>query len=458
MTKRKYAIVDIETTGGFFKRDRITEIAIVLHDGNKIINQFSSLVNPERSIPPQITRITGISNEMVQDAPKFYEIAKDIVKLLEGTIFVAHNVRFDYTFIKNEFKSLGYTFTKRQLCTVKLSRKAFPGLQSYSLGNLIRHFDMKVEARHRALDDTLATTELFEHIINSFDEKDALKIFINQGIKEAQLPKGIHIDQLHNLPEEPGVYYFINEHNRVVYIGKAKNIKQRVFQHFNKVTEKSAKLHQQVKEISFELTGNELVALLHEAHEIKLRHPEINKALKRTEFPYFLGIYQNELEYKQLEILKSSDKNYKKAKVLHEYSKLSHGRSHLIELIQEFGICQEQTKCRGLTQSVCICAGQCMNPDIEKHNTIIDEVTSELKALFDDDFIIIDEGRETDESSVILVENGQYQGYGFINNEDVQYGIEELKETIKEQSYYPIMNKLIWNYLQDHNPKIIYIR
>lgn len=126
MPKRKYAIVDIETTGGLFKRDRITEIAIVLHDGKNNIEQFSSLVNPERSIPPEITRITGISNDMVQDAPKFYEIAKTVVELLDGAIFVAHNVRFDYTFIKNEFKALGYTFTKRQLCTVKLSRKAFP--------------------------------------------------------------------------------------------------------------------------------------------------------------------------------------------------------------------------------------------------------------------------------------------------------------------------------------------
>jgi len=457
MAKRKYAIVDIETTGGFFKRDRITEIAIVLHDGNKILKQFSSLVNPERSIPAQITSITGITNEMVQDAPKFYEIAKDIVKLLDGTIFVAHNVRFDYTFIKNEFKSLGYTFTKRQLCTVKLARKTFPGLRSYSLGSLIRHFDINVEARHRALDDTLATAELFEHILNSFEEKDALKIFINQGIKESQLPKGIHIDQLHDLPEEPGVYYFINEHQRVVYIGKAKNIKQRVFQHFNKVTEKSAKLYQQVKEISFELTGNELIALLHEAHEIKLRQPEINKALKRTEFPYFLGTYTDKSNYKHLEILKSSDKNHHKAKILHEYTKLSHGRNHLVELIQEFDICQERIKCRGLTQLLCNCLGQCHNPSVDEHNSSIEDITKELKALFDNDFILIDTGREAEENSVILVEDGKYQGYGFINKEDVQYGIEELKESIKEQAYYPIMNKLIWNYLVEHNPRIIYI-
>lgn len=457
MAKRTYAIVDIETTGGFFKRDRITEIAIVLHDGQKIIKQFSSLVNPERSIPPEITRITGITNEMVQDAPKFYEIAKEIVQLLEGTIFVAHNVRFDYTFIKNEFKSLGYTFTKRQLCTVKLSRKAFPGLRSYSLGNLIRHFGIQVEARHRALDDTLATTHLFEAIVNTFDEKDELKLFINQGIKESQLPKGISIDQLHDLPEEAGVYYFINEHQRVVYIGKAKNIKQRIFQHFNKVTSKSAKLYQQVKEISFELTGNELIALLHEAHEIKLRQPEINKALRRTTFPYFLGSYTDELDFKRLEVYKSSNKSLEKATVLHEYSALKHGRTHLTELIQEYEICQNQTKCRGLNHIVCTCHGNCEEPPADHHNKQINELHTDLKALFDEDFIIIDEGRSPDERSVILVEDGQYRGFGYIASEDVQYGIEEIKESIKEQQYYPIMNKLIWNYLQDHRPKIIYL-
>lgn len=457
MAKRKYAIVDIETTGGFFKRDRITEIAIVLHDGKKIIDQFSSLVNPERSIPPEITRITGISNEMVQDAPKFYEIAKDIVQLLEGTIFVAHNVRFDYTFIKNEFKSLGYTFTKRQLCTVKLSRKAFPGLRSYSLGNLIRHFDIPVEARHRALDDTLATTQLFEEILDTFDEKDALKLFINQGIKESQLPKGISIDQLHELPEEPGVYYFINEHQRVVYIGKAKNIKQRIFQHFNKVTAKAAKLYQQVKEISYELTGNELVALLHEAHEIKLRQPEINKALRRTTFPYFLGTYTDEFDYQRLEVFKSNNKSLDKATVIHEYSALKHGRNHLMEIIQEYDICQQQTKCRGLTHMICSCHGNCETPPVKDHNAQVNELHIELRALFEEDFFIIDEGREPGERTVVLIEDGQYRGFGYIAAEDVQYGVEELKESIKEQQYFPIMNKLIWNYLQDHRPKIIKI-
>lgn len=156
-----YAIIDVETTGGVARYERITEIAIVLHDGERVIDTFSTLLNPEKSIPWQITQITGITDEMVVNAPKFFEVAKQIVQLTEGKIFVAHNVNFDYSFVREEFARLGYEFQRRQLCTVRLSRKVFPGLASYSLSNLKKHFHIHAEKSHRALDDTLATTRLF---------------------------------------------------------------------------------------------------------------------------------------------------------------------------------------------------------------------------------------------------------------------------------------------------------
>jgi DNA polymerase-3 subunit epsilon len=164
---RKYAIIDIETTGGTARHERITEIAIVLHDGTQVLDTFSSLVNPERSIPWNITQITGITDEMVAQAPKFYEIAKTIVELTEDAIFVAHNVSFDYSFVKEEFARLGYPYARKQLCTVRLSRQVFPGLPSYSLSNLKKHFNIYAEKSHRALDDTLATVELFERILSA---------------------------------------------------------------------------------------------------------------------------------------------------------------------------------------------------------------------------------------------------------------------------------------------------
>ncbi len=149
MKKKQYTIIDIETTGGRASRDKITEIAIIVHDGEKIIETYETLINPECYIPYGITQLTGISQDMVAEAPKFYEVAKKIVELTEGRVFVAHNVRFDYTFIREEYQRLGFTFSRRQLCTVRLSRQAFPGLSSYSLENLIRHFQIDVDARHR---------------------------------------------------------------------------------------------------------------------------------------------------------------------------------------------------------------------------------------------------------------------------------------------------------------------
>jgi len=160
-----YAIIDIETTGGDSRRDKITEIAIILHDGQKVIDRFCSLVNPERPIPPMISRMTGITDLMVRNAPKFYQIAKEIVDLTQEKIFVAHNASFDYYFIKNEFAQLGYDYNRERLCTVNLSRKLIPGLPSYGLGNLCRTLRIQNQARHRALDDALATQELFEILL-----------------------------------------------------------------------------------------------------------------------------------------------------------------------------------------------------------------------------------------------------------------------------------------------------
>ena len=164
-----YTIVDIETTGGSSRNDRITEIAIIVHDGEKVIDQFVTLINPERSIPYFITGLTGISNEMVADAPKFYEVARKIVEMTEGRIFVAHNAGFDYHFIRQEFKSLGYPFKRDILCTLKLSRRFIPGLRSYSLGNLCEEINIKINHRHRARGDAEATVKLFEMLLSLDD-------------------------------------------------------------------------------------------------------------------------------------------------------------------------------------------------------------------------------------------------------------------------------------------------
>ncbi len=160
-----YAIIDIETTGGSAKSSKITEIAVFVHNGQKITGSFTSLINPEQKIPWYITRLTGISNEMVANAPKFYEVAKKIVELTAGKIFVAHNVSFDYSFVKEEFKQLGYDFQRKTLCTVQMSRKLLPGHKSYSLGKLCGDLNIVLNGRHRAAGDARATVELFELLL-----------------------------------------------------------------------------------------------------------------------------------------------------------------------------------------------------------------------------------------------------------------------------------------------------
>lgn len=160
-----FVIIDIETTGNNPKYGSITELAIYQHNGQKVVNHFTTLINPEIDIPYYITKLTGIDNMMVSNAPKFYEIAKTIIELLKGNIFVAHNVSFDYQFIKEEFSRLGYNFNSKTLCTVKLAKQLLPGHQSYSLGKLCSDLGIKIKDRHRADGDALATVKLFEILL-----------------------------------------------------------------------------------------------------------------------------------------------------------------------------------------------------------------------------------------------------------------------------------------------------
>ena len=257
-----YAIVDIETTGVKAGRDRITEIAIVLHDGEKVVDKFQSLVNPECSISPHITQITGITNDLVADAPKFFEVAKQVVEMTKGTIFVAHNVNFDYSFIKEELAQLGFVYRRKQLCTVRLSRLVFPGRKRYNLDSLIDMLEIEIKNRHRAMDDVLATVKLFERILEQETAEDSIASLVNRGVNSSKLPPNFTMEQLHALPEDCGVYYFHNQNGDVIYVGKSINIKKRIMEHFAGKTAKAKKMQREVHDISHEVTGSELAALL----------------------------------------------------------------------------------------------------------------------------------------------------------------------------------------------------
>ncbi len=457
MKNKIYAVVDIETTGGQPRRDRITEIAIVLYDGEKVLDQYQSLVNPERSIPTEITRITGITNAMVATAPKFFEIAKQVVTMTEGAIFVAHNVRFDYGFIREEFANLGYTYTRRQLDTVVLSRKAFPGLKSYSLGNLIRHFDIQVENRHRAMDDVLATIDILGRILSQESGRLSADRLVNAGIKASHLPKDISMERIHALPEEIGVYYFYNEYGQVIYVGKSINIRKRVMQHFGAIDAKTDKFIAKVADFSFELTGSELIALLLESNEIKGLQPEINKAQRSREYPYFIHHYNDDQGYLRFNWEKSSVKTRQNKNILNHYATKNGARGHLKSITDQLGLCSGFTGLYDSNYDSCFyyqtgaCGGACQGLETpEEYNERAIDGVEWLRRIFDKNMFLVTEGRNRDEKGLVLIEDGHYRGFGYMTDTDLSYGIEEWKESIKYTPPNPECNQIVMTYLEKH--------
>ena len=442
-----YAIIDIETTGLSPVNDRVIEIAIFIHDGKRIINEFSSLINPERIISANITRLTGITNEMVKDAPKFWEIAKDIVIFTEGKSFVAHNASFDYNFIRNEFKSLGYDFKRDRLCTVKLSRKIIPNHKSYSLGKLCNDLSIKIDGRHRATGDALATVKLFEHLLKTDSTLGHLNSSKFYNI-DASIIKG--------LPEEPGVYYFHDQHGDIIYIGKSKNIKTRVFSHFsNEKTEKAIKMIEDVHDISYIKTGSELIALLLESDEIKVNKPKFNRRQRRSSNHYGIFTYVDDFGYICFRI-----EGIKKDSPIASFNSAKEARDRLYNLSEKFELCQKLCNLYETT-GACFyyqlnqCKGACIQKETPKDynqraQAMLDEISYDWQ-----NFFIIDTGRSDDEKSVVKIENGKYIGFGYADVESIGNNIESLSDIIKVYPDNRDIQQIIRTYLKQNSVEML---
>lgn len=455
MSNKIYAIIDIETTGIQAQREKITEIAIVLHDGKKVVDTYETLINPERSIPYQITQVTGINDEMVANAPKFYEVAKQIVKLTEGAIFVAHNVRFDYSFVVEEFRRLGFTYSRKQLCTVKLSRKAFPNLRSYSLGSLIHEFNIPVKDRHRALEDALATAQIFTKILSKEENYTEAAHMINLGIKETQLPTGISLEKLHSLPESCGIYYMHDEKGTVIYVGKSINIKKRLFEHFTDKTPKGDKIQQSVFDITYEETGSEIIALLLEDYEIKRLKPAINRAQRKTYFPYAIFSYKDEKGYMRLHTVKNVATVRSKQEIILEFTKLLEAKSFLKAFARRYELCEKLMENAVPTEGGCLhyqigqCHGACIQKEtLDDYNARLEEALQSFVHRFENDFFIIDEGRTEGEKAVVMIKDGVYYGYGYIDSESFTH--EDLFESVKKYPNNRDIHKIIRTYIQQN--------
>ncbi|RKF03830.1 DNA polymerase-3 subunit epsilon [Tenacibaculum lutimaris] len=269
-----YAILDIETTGGKYNEEGITEIAIYKFDGHQVVDQFISLVNPEREIQEFVVKLTGINNKMLRNAPKFYEIAKRIVEITEGCFVVAHNANFDYRILRTEFNRLGYDYKRNTLCTVTLSKKLISEAPSHSLGKLCRFIGIPMSDRHRATGDALATIQLFKLLL----EKDTEKEIIQQSIKyfDNRHEKFRVQKILDGLPEKQGVYYIHNKEGSIIYIGRGNNMKHEVNKLFLTETRKGLKIAKRASEVTFNETGNLLFTRLKYHLELEKLRPKYN--------------------------------------------------------------------------------------------------------------------------------------------------------------------------------------
>lgn len=427
MKKQEYAIVDIETTGGNAKGSRITEIAIIIHDGTKIIDRWETLINPQKDIPIAIFALTGIDNALVSKAPIFDDVAEKVFAMLTGRIFVAHNVNFDYSFVRHELEASGFKWTARKLCTVRATRKIKPGLSSYSLGNLCNSLDINIENRHRAGGDADATVILFTKLLE-WDREGEVDKMIKKTSQDQRLPPNLPPQDFEQLPEKIGVYYFYNEVKKVIYVGKAINLKKRVASHFSghNVNAQRQNFLKDIYSISFEVCATELMALLLECDEIKKLWPTYNRALKRFESKFGLYTYEARNGYLYLAIGKLS----KFQKCVQEFNSQYDGINVLQNLVQQFKIdyrfCQYGMSIVGeffqKTDTTNL-------PEVEHHNR---QIENAIAFLLDNraTFAIIDKGISIDERSCIWVEKGHFYGMGYIPSDVAFNETSEIKDCI----------------------------
>ncbi|MEM9024664.1 MAG: exonuclease domain-containing protein, partial [Bacteroidota bacterium] len=407
-----FAVVDIETTGGYASHHRITEVAVLVHDGQQVIERYQTLINPGKSIPFHITALTGISDDMVRDAPTFEEVAEEIAALTKDKVFVAHNVNFDYSFLKKEMEDAGVAFQRKKLCTVRMSRKLLPGLPSYSLGNLCKAVGIRLQGAHRAAADAEATTELLALLLAK-DQDGTIEKAIKRTSREALLPPHVPRKEFEALPAKTGVYYFQDAKGKVLYVGKAKNIKARVTSHFSgkAVTWQKQHFMQHIHHLRFDLTGNELVALLLESEQIQKHWPRYNKAQKQQNVKYGIVHYEDRKGFMRLGVHRVRGN----AQRMVDFHSAFEAREFLWRWVEAHGLCPSLCGLQNGTgpcreTATYTCNGACSGKETaETYNVRLHEATHAWKN-DRSSFAIIGTGRKTGERAAVVVEKGKFLG------------------------------------------------
>lgn len=458
MKDQLFAVIDVETTGGGIHGNRLTEICIVLLRGMEVIDKFTSLINPEKEIPRQITVLTGIDNAMVADAPKFHEIAKKVEEITRNAIFVAHNVNFDYNVLRNEFRELGYDYNRRKLCTVRLSKKLIPGLFSYSLGRLCDSINIPLINRHRAEGDTDATVILFQRLLSLDDNFETTNSFLHARSRQATLPPHIQAEQIESLPEVPGIYLFKDRQHKVIYAGKAINIKKRVISHFYDRMSKEYDLGQETYHIDYEATGNELMALLLEAEKIRKYYPKYNRAQKKPGPVYQIVSYNNQRGVMQLAL----ERTHKQRESIGTFYSRALAQEKLEFLCREFSLCPKYCSLQPNVEvcshySIESCEGVCSGrEEVSAYNQKVEKAIASLSKE-SSTYVIRERGRHFEEEAFVLVKEGQYQGFGFINNDVTVYSPDDYEPFLTRQVATYHTNKILSGYLRKQGaPKVIF--
>lgn len=412
-----YTIIDVETTG---RTHRITEISILKHDGTQIIDEFTSLVNPLTPIPPEITALTGIDDDMVANAPTFEEIANDIISITEDAVFIAHNVNFDYNVIVKEFKRLDLNFRRKKLCTIRLTKKILSKQKSYSLGNLCNSLEIPLIDRHRAKGDAEATVKLFELLLASPKAPEVLHDFLKSDSKEATLPPHLPKAVFMALPNQPGIYLFKNQKNEVIYVGKAINIKQRVLSHFYDKKQKELNMCLEIAHIDFELSGSELIALLMEDEAIKEYYPKYNFASKRYLSQYAIFNYTD-----RRGIVHFAVQKVKQApNPLLVFPNQGEAFQYLETISQKYNLCPKFCHLLDSNQpcnhyKVKNCGGICKGEEsVVVYNIRVKQAIEYIQQT-NLTKVIPQSGRNPEENAFVMIKDGTYRGYGFVSN-DIQ--------------------------------------
>ena len=426
--------------------EAITEIAIYRFDGREVTDRFISLINPEKKIDDFVVRLTGISNKMVRQAPKFYEVAKRIVEITEGCILVAHNAAFDYRILCLEFRRLGFDYQRRTICTVEMSQRLLPDEPSYSLGKLCRSLGIPLSDRHRANGDAMATVHLFKLLLDKDTEKIALSEFVKQNL--STLPIQL-LSLLDGLPNQLGVYYLYDKTGKLLLLSKSKNIYKRVNEHFTSSGKRDLFLRNHVRKVMYELTGTLLIASLKEAEELQMQ-ASLRKYKKKKSYPFALVCHKNKKGYHCLSVVPRAGAK----EPLAIFESQEEGLNMLFEMTERYGLC---TKLNGFSQahtycynhSIGKCAGACMGDEaVEDYNRRVEEALAHY-TLVGRTFAIMDKGRTVHEKSVIFIEQGRLRGYAFIA---LNY---QLSRPILEKHLTPLTHNsekvhLIEHYLRTH--------